>query len=235
MKAFLFAFVLLGAAAVAPLSAQVLASWNFDADTISGSSANFGPLAADTGSGSATGHHASAASTWSAPVGNASAKSFSVNTWAVGDYFQFQTSAASSSSLSVSWDQTGSSTGPKDFGLFYSTDGINFTQFGSNYSILVNAAPNSPWTGSGSRNSAYTFSDDLSSITALNNSPAVYFRLTDESTIALNGGTVATAGTDRVDNFTISAIPEPSTYALLAGFAVLGFAALRRKRTAVSA
>ena len=228
MKAFIIASLLLGAIA-APLSAQVIAGWNFDAATISSTSTSFGPITADVGSGSASGQHAAAATAWSTVVGNASAKSFNSNNWAVGDFYQFQTSTAGKSGIAVSWDQTGSATGPKDFSLSYSTDGTTFTSFAS-YSILVNGTPNSPWTSGGSRNSAYTLSYDLSAITALDNSANVYFRLIDASTTALNGGTVATAGSDRVDNFTITAIPEPSTYALLSGLVGLSAAALRRRR-----
>jgi hypothetical protein len=56
--------------------------------------------------------------------------------------------------------------------------------------------------------------------------------LFDESAVSANGGTVGTGGTDRVDNFVVSAspVPEPSSLALglIGGFAWL--VALRRKR-----
>jgi hypothetical protein len=234
-KTIAFAFAMLAAGSVPAFAQSVLSTWNFDTATISGSAANFGPIAADIGSGSASGHHASAAATWSSPVGNGSAKSFSVNTWAVGDYFQFQTSTAGFSGIDLSWDQTGSGTGPKDFGLFYSTDGTNFTQFWANYSVALNGTPNTAWTGSGTRNSFYTFNYDLSSVAAINNVGSVTFRLVDSATAAIGGGSSASGGTDRVDNFSITAIPEPSTYALFAGLAGLTVAALRRRRLAIMA
>jgi hypothetical protein len=77
----------------------------------------------------------------------------------------------------------------------------------------------------------YTFSYDLSSIAALDNQATTYFRLVDVSTTSANGGAIGTAGTNRVDNFTVTAaVPEADTYAMmLAGLALVGFAA-RRKR-----
>jgi hypothetical protein len=45
---------------------------------------------------------------------------------------------------------------------------------------------------------------------------------------SLNDGTSVMAGA--VDNFSVSAIPEPSTYALLGGLGALAFAAMRRRR-----
>lgn len=42
--------------------------------------------------------------------------------------------------------------------------------------------------------------------------------------------TTGTAGTGRFDDFTVTAIPEPSTFAALAGLGVLGLAASRRRR-----
>ena len=58
--------------------------------------------------------------------------------------------------------------------------------------------------------SAANTSRDLSAITALDNQANVYFRLIDNSTTSANGGTVAAAGTDRVDNFTISGTAIPA-------------------------
>jgi hypothetical protein len=72
------------------------------------------------------------------------------------------------------------------------------------------------------------FSFDLTAIAALNNNTDVVFRLIDTSITSANGGTVATAGTSRVDDFAVSdtpigpPVPEPSAaVALLSGAALL--------------
>jgi hypothetical protein len=88
--------------------------------------------------------------------------------------------------------------------------------------VLANAAPNPLWNST-TRSPLYAWSFDLSGITALDNQSNVYFRLNDSSNTSANGGTVGTAGTDRVDNFTISAtaVPEPATLVSLGWGAVL--------------
>jgi PEP-CTERM motif len=202
---------------------QTIAQWTFESNTAT----NSGPIAADIGLGSASGSHAGAA-VYSSPAGNGSPHSYSVNTWAVNDYWQFSSSTIGYSGIELEWDQTSSGTGPRDFILSYSTDGTSFSQFGSQYSVLANASPNPTWNASTS-SSLYHFAVDLSSIAGLNNQGSVYFRLVDNSTTSANGGTVATAGTDRLDNFTIEVVPEPTSAAL--GLLGVGFAAwLRRFR-----
>src|SRR6266446_9928561 len=97
------ALVFLGAT-----SAQAqIAQWTFETSI----PATAGPFAPEVGSGSASGLHAGAA-VYSSPAGNGSAHSYSANTWAVGDYWQFQTSTLGFSGIALSWDQASSSTGP---------------------------------------------------------------------------------------------------------------------------
>jgi hypothetical protein len=209
--------------------AQTIAQWTFELNTPAdlNNSATISSIAADVGSGTASGVHADAASDWSTPAGNGSANSFSVNTWGVGDYFQFQTSTLGFTGILLSWDQTSSGTGPRDFELGYSTDGINFTPF-TTYSVLANAAPNPVWNAT-TYSSLYTFTYDLSAVTALDNDADVFFRLVNTSTISASGGTVAAAGTDRVDNFTVAVVPEPSTY-VLGGLGLAMLIYLRRRK-----
>jgi hypothetical protein len=57
----------------------------------------------------------------------------------------------------------------------------------------------------------------------------VYFRITNASTVSINGGVVAAAGTGRVDDFTVFqvvAVPEPSQIALF-GLGAIGLVAYR--------
>ena len=197
-------------------SAAVLASWTFENSALTTS----GPFAAEVGTGSASGFHVGS-STYSSVAGNGSTKAFSSNTWAVGDYYEFTTSSTGYEGITITFDQTGSNTGPKDFKLQYSINGTSFTDVPSGgYAVINNSwSAAAPKTGS-----SYSF--DLSSITVLNNSAAVFFRVTDTSAASINNATVAAGGTSRIDNFTISAVPEPAS-ALLGS---LGFLAMLRRR-----
>jgi hypothetical protein len=227
MKTLIFSFCGL-LAAVGSVRAQI-AEWTFDSLSLSASVTNSTSLfnvLADIGSGTASSTHATS-TVFSTPSGNGSAESISATRWTVGDYWQFQTSTLGYSGIEVSWDQTGSSTGPGKGLLEYSTDGTAFTAVGSDYTILVNGTPYTTWGGI-TRSPAYTFIYNLSSITALNNAPSVFFRLVDDSTISAGGGTVGTAGTDRVDNFTVAVVPEPAG-AVLGGLGLLGWSLLRRR------
>jgi len=220
--------------AVATFSASAItttiANWTFEGASVSGSSTDKTYGIADSGvltaGSSASGHHTSSASTWSSPVGNGSAKSFSVNTWGIGDYWQFQVSTVGYQDITLSWDQAGSGTGPKDFKLQY-FDGISFVDVAS-YTVILSGFSN------GSVNAAAAHNYDLTGISQLVNASTVIFRLTDSSTGNINGETVASGGTDRVDNFIVSAknvytpptttVPEtlPFGFAAVTLLAVLG-------------
>jgi hypothetical protein len=198
-------------------SAGTISQWTFETSQ----PATAGPFSPEVGSGSAVGSHAGA-STYSSPAGNGSSHSFSSNTWAIGDYYQFSVSTTGLAGIGLSFDQTSSNTGPRDFKLQYSNDGSSYTDYGT-YTVLANGgAPNSSWNAT-TYQSAYTFSYDLSSITALDNQANIYFRLVDTSTTSANGGTVGTSGTNRVDNVTVTAVPEPAAMVLaLAGALCMG-------------
>lgn len=199
--------------------AQVTTQWTFETSL----PATAGPFSPEIGGpGAATGSHAGAA-VYSSPAGNGSAHSFSSNTWAVGDFYQFSASTAGYSNLFVTWDQTSSGTGPGHMQLQTSVDGSSFANFGSVLTILPNASPNPPWNAATS-SPIYTFSFDLSSVPGMLNNPNAAFRLVMPDTVSASGGIVAAGGTDRVDNFTISPtapVPEPTSLALC-GLAITG-------------
>ena len=211
-----------------PAQAFTLAQWTFE-NPISDLNNSFTSpsVSATSGTGTALGVHASGATDWTTPVGNGSANSFSSNTWAVNDHYEFSFSTVAYKSLMLSFDQTSSGTGPRDFTLAYSTNGASFTNF-ANYQVLQNSAPT--WTGA-TYAPAYNLTLNLSGVTALDNQTSVFVRLFNASSVSTSGGTVGTGGTNRIDNFTVTvtAVPEPGTYALLlAGLAVIGFVARRR-------
>jgi len=210
------------ATATLTASAQTISQWTFEINTPADATDTnlVAGINADVGAGVAMGLHSSSASDWTTPAGNGSANSLSVNTWTPGDYFQFRLGTVGYSGIGVSFDQTSSSTGPRDFDLQYSTDGSSFTTFAS-YAVLQNGlAPNPGWS-SGTYQSAYTFNFNLSSVSALNNAANVYFRLVNTSTFTPGGATVAVGGTDRVDNFTVYVVPEPTGLAAVGGLLLL--------------
>jgi hypothetical protein len=214
------------AAAAAANGSVVLANWTFEVSLPT----TAGPHTAEAGVFAATSQasafHAGA-STYGAVVGNGSARSFSSNNWQVGDYYQFTTSSTGYDSITFQWDHTSSGTGPRDFQLFVSNDGSNFTQIGATFAVLVNGAPNPAWS-SGTYQAVFTFPAQSAPALA-DNQASLTFRLVNSSTVSANGGTVASGGTSRVDNIVISGnlIPAPSSVALLG---LAGLLAGRRRR-----
>jgi|CXWL01.1.fsa_nt_gi hypothetical protein len=222
----LFACAIVAAAGIsASAQADLIANWTFEGTV----PVNAGPHTAEGGvnaaSSYASGFH-NGASTYSNPSGNGTAESFSSTNWVLGDYYQFTTSTSGYQSISVTWDQVSSNTGPRDFTLMGSIDGVNFTQVGAAYSVLANAAPNAVWT-SGSYNALYTF--NRAAAASFDSQVSVTFRMVMASNVSANGGTVASGGTDRVDSVMIEGTRIPTAGSLgLLGFA--GLATLRRRR-----
>jgi MYXO-CTERM domain-containing protein len=201
--------------------AATIATWTFETSLPT----TGGPISPEVGSGSATAVHATPGN-FTNPSGNGSAESYNSDSWTVGDYYQFQVSTLGQTGISLAWDQTRSSSGPgfqdlvnPNFKLQYSTDGTNFTDV-VNYLVPVVA-----WS-SGATDASTKYSQNLSSITALNNQAAVYFRLTS----ILGDQPTSTAGTSRMDNISVTSIPEPASLAL-ATAGVVAAAAMRRRTT----
>lgn len=201
-------------------ASTTLAQWTFETSVpLTG-----GPHTAELGINASTSVASSnTGGTFSNPVGNGSAESFSSNGWNVGEYFQFTTGSVGYDNIQVSFSQQGSNTGPRDFKLQYSTDGTSYTDFAS-YTVLL-AVPS--WSSS-SVNTSTQYSFDLSGVTALDNDASIFFRLTNTSTTSVNASTVAAAGSSRVDSFTVTSIPEPGAASVLGLVGILGL--LRRRR-----
>lgn len=167
--------------------------------TVGSAQADVGTLTAGS---SFSGFHSNASTVWSRPVGNGSGNAISSTHWGVGDYYQFQFSTTGYQDISLTWDHTGSGTGPRDFKVQYSTDGSTFIDAtGVNSTYMVT---NETWSSMGAGNPLSKRTLDLSLVSAIQNAAIVYIRLVNSTTTSVNGGTVAIGGTSRVDNFTVN-------------------------------
>lgn len=217
-KLFALAAVALFASTAA---ATDLALWTFESSV----PVSAGPFTAEAGVNAATSNASSnSGGTFSNPVGNGSFESFSSNGWDVGDYYEFTTSTSGYTNIILSFDQTSSNTGPRDFTVFYSVNGGGFLSAGT-YAVLANATPNPVWSSAGARNALYT---STFNIPGADNAASLVIRLTQSTTVSANGGVVASTGTSRVDNVLIEGtIPTPGTIGLLS---IAGVVATRRRR-----
>lgn len=204
-----FAAVLLILCGNAAVNAQSLVV-NYDfASTTSTTTTNAAcvtsttPLTVNTG---VTSTFSTSTGTCSTPAGNASTvppafaanasnQAVSIAGFATGatNYFQFQLSGVSGYQNYMLYFQAArSGTGPTDAAVQYSTDGTNFTTFTT---VNPPATANPLVLGS--------YNVDLSTITALNGQPTIYFRIVG------SGGTNP-SGTLRIDNFQVSARLTPT-------------------------
>jgi hypothetical protein len=123
-------------------------------------------------------------------------------------YYQFTLDATADSGVVVSYALNRSGTGPSTNEFQYSTDG------GSTFTLFADYASPAAFN---------VYTNDLTGVTAINGDSTVVFRIYG---LGATGG----AGTMRIDNLTIDAVPEPSTM-LLVGVGVLGMFAIRRRRS----
>ena len=165
--------------------------------------------------------HSLAAATYTSPAGNGSQYAFSSNNWSTGDFYEARLSTLGYSDISISWDQTRSSTGPATFELVMSTDGgANFTTLLASYTVLQSGGGGAPGTWSSTTyNPNYSLNQAAA---AADNQADVIFRFRSLAT-------TAAAGSSRIDNVMIYSgpVPAPGAIALLG---VAGLAGLRRRR-----
>jgi len=126
------------------------------------------------------------------------------NTTANGKSFVFVLSTTGSQDLVLTYAAQRTSTGFNSVDWSYSTDGLNFTDFGP---LALSAT------------SFATQTVDFTGVSALNNQTTVYIKAT------VSGATNA-GGNNRLDNiqFNVTAAPEPATFSIMGlGAAFLGF------------
>ena len=167
--------------------------------------------------------HGSANTTYTSPAGNGSQYSFSSNNWAPGDYDQISLSTIGMTDLSLSWDQARTSTGPDEFTLRMSTNGIEFSDLHA-YTVLQSGGGGAPGTWSSTNyNGLYTKTFSLPA--AADHQTSLILRFVNTEALAS-----AASGSSRIDNILvtgITSIPEPASTL----FCGLGFlAALFRRR-----
>jgi MYXO-CTERM domain-containing protein len=180
--------------------------------------------AADAGDATAgtslSAFHALPATTWSSPSGNGSTYSLSSNNWSVGDYYQVSVSTTGFTDISLAWDQTRSSTGPSSFRVDMSTDGTNFSTILASYSVIqAGLAGTNTFAWSTANGVQSAFTTTVASIAGADNQATLIFRF-------VNLSTVATGGTNRIDNIVVSSAPIPAPGAI----ALLGLAGLAARR-----
>ena len=187
-----------------------LASWTFETSLPS----NSGPYAPEIGVQTATAEarcvHVSSSTAYAANQGNGSAKSFWANTWAVGDYYEFRISTVGLTGIQLSFDQTSSSGGPRDFKISYSINGGGTFSDLITYTVPVSNGAAIVWYPT-PVNSASSLSFDLSSFGALNNQSSLILRLVCASSTTLTGGSLSSSGSSRVDNVLVSASATDTT------------------------
>ena len=188
-----------------------ISTWTLESITVSntGTTPNFGTSSQEANLGDSptgsqlTAFHSSSSTSWTTPVGNGNSKSLSATNWSVGDYFQFKMSTFGYDSILLTFEQTSSNTGPRDFKLQTSFDGTNYTDVGT-YSVPFFVPSNTSYAWSSvtyQPQSAISF--NLKNTNDYRDQLWVYFRLVMTSTTALLGGVVASGGTSRIDNISV--------------------------------
>lgn len=182
-----------------------------------------GTTAAVTGSAISTVTWNSGGSTSYPSPFSGQGQALAVSDFQSGEYFQITLDGTGYGGIALASFRTNAASGsaPRDWTISYSLTGISgpFTELAT-------------YTLSSSTGGVATTVDGQTLPSGADNSSSIVLRFIASSSTRVDGAGGVANGTVRLDNvaFTASAIPEPSTYAVLAGALGLALAGLHRAR-----
>jgi hypothetical protein len=138
---------------------------------------------------------------WVTGAGGTGTFAASSNTWtAANAYWQVSINTEGFTNMSVSSKMAGSNTGPRNFEVDYSLDAVSWTAVAGS-AITVGPTNNSFQSG---------VLVNVALPADCDNQPSVYIRWRRVGNVSVNGGTLASGGTNRFDDVVISGRPVPS-------------------------
>lgn len=111
-----------------------------------------------------------------------------------GDYYQLKLDSLKCGNVTLSYKMRGSGTGPRDFQIYYSTDGTN-------YELASNTIYKKTTSDS-------TFEDYQVTLPSLaNNADTLYIRIQVASSVSIGGNTIGTGGTNYIQEIKVDGNP----------------------------